>query len=92
MSAFKGGGVVAAAFYAGAEPGIALGAGSAYGVYKAYRKLKSLRNLAGNRSSRASLNPHMHPFKSRAEFEHHVAKSHGGQLNSFLALVGMSRG
>ena len=92
MSAFKGGGVVAAAFYAGAEPGIALGAGSAYGVYKAYRKLKSLRNLAGNRSSRASLNPHMHPLKSGAEFEHHVVKSHGGQLNSFLALVGMSRG
>ena len=74
------------------EPGVAVAGISAYGVYKGYQKLKSLRNIAGNQTNRASLNPHMHPFKSGAEFEHHVVKTHGGQLNSFMALVGLKKG
>lgn len=57
------------------------------GAYTLYQQAKTLRNLAGNNVNDPTLNPHMHPFKNKDQFNAHVATSHGNHINSFVALI-----
>ncbi|WP_062269176.1 hypothetical protein [Endozoicomonas arenosclerae] len=87
----SGSGVISGLIMGTAHPEALLpasAAATAYGLYAMTHKLRSLRNVAGNHRNNANLNPHMHPFKSPAQFNHHVEKAHGSEAKSFLAMLG----
>lgn len=47
----------------------------------------SIRNMAANHTDNASLNPHMHPFHDRNEFNAKVDLEHNGTIRSMTSLV-----
>ncbi len=52
-----------------------------------WQKAKSLRNIAGNVTTNATLNPHTQPFMNPDQFNAQARRQHGNAANTFLALV-----
>jgi hypothetical protein len=79
--------VVLTALGASVSGGVAGAAVAGFSAITLWQKAKSLRNIAGNLTDDAALNPHMQPFMNPDQFNAQARRQHGNVANTFIALV-----